>query len=160
MYTEKQLSTHVQCVHTGVCLHFMLSLAQAFVQAGGHILHDFIQWNYSLKLLNRRSLAGNFAVTVTFPWTERTNELSGTPKILTQLSCKSFDWDRRNVMKCLSALPTLSSAHKTTACRDDRLWPEQGNWHLSHWRVSSAPKWLFWVTLQCFFVCDIDESGV
>ena len=41
--SEKQWSTHVQCVHTGVCLHFMLSLAQAFVHAGGHTLHDFIQ---------------------------------------------------------------------------------------------------------------------
>ena len=39
-FSEKQWSTHVQCVHTGVCLHFMLSLAEAFVEEGGHTLHD------------------------------------------------------------------------------------------------------------------------
>ena len=49
----KLWSTHVQSVHTGVCLHFMLSLARAFVQSRGHTLHDSFQWHYSLKLLNR-----------------------------------------------------------------------------------------------------------
>ena len=164
---EKLWSTRVQSVHTGVCLHFMLSLAQAFVQSGGHTLHDFIQWHFSLKLLTNRRWQFSFAATVTFPWTEKTKwvkrkQNSDAFRILTQLSCKSFDWDRRNVMKCLSTLPTLSSVHKTAACRDDRSRTDPGSWHLSQSRVSSA-QWLLTIVsdlanLQCCFVCDIDES--
>ena len=146
MYTAlKSCGVHEYSLYTPVCVYISCSVwpRPSCSQEVTHcvtLFSDSFPWNFW------RIDVGSFAATVTFPWTEKTKWVKRKQNcdalgILTQLSCKSFDWDRRNVMKCLSTLPTPSSVHKTAACRDDRSRTDPGSWHLSQSRVSSA-QWL------------------